>query len=80
MSYQVVGDTQERTLPGQTNITLQALKIPATITFYRQDRGLLRVRPQASPGLLSVTFTETTDLGADKNVLMIQESGSVFLN
>lgn len=80
LAYQVIGDTQERTLPGRTNVTLQALKTPRTITFYRQDRGLLRVRPQPSPGLLTVTFTETTDLGVDKNVMMIQENGSVYLN
>ncbi|HEY9847192.1 MAG TPA: hypothetical protein V6D03_13470, partial [Candidatus Caenarcaniphilales bacterium] len=44
MNYQAIGDTKERSLPGQTNITLQTLKVPTTLTFYRQDRGLLRVR------------------------------------
>jgi len=78
--YQIISDTKERTLPGRTNINLQALKIPKTITFYRQDRELLRVRPQSSPGLLTVTFTETTDLGFDKTVMMIERSGSVYLN
>lgn len=80
ITYQAIGDTRERTLPGFANVTLQALKPPATLTFYRQDRGLLRVRPQSSLGILTVTFTAATDLNLDNNVMTIQENGAVFLN
>jgi len=80
ITYQEIGDTRERTLPGFTNVTLQALKTPATLTFYRQDRGLLRVRPQSSLGMLTVTFTAATDLNLDNNAMTIQENGLVFLN
>ncbi len=80
ISYQVIGDTQERSLGGNASVTLQALRTPTNITFYRQDRGLLQVRPQASSGLLTATFTATTDLSVDKNILSIQQSGLVFLS
>jgi len=80
ITYQAIGDIRERILPGFANITLQALKPSITLTFYRQDRGLLRVRPQSSSGMLTVTFTATTDLSLDKNVMTIQENGAVFLN
>jgi hypothetical protein len=82
INYQVIGDTNQRSLPGKSNVVLQNLKTPITITFRRQDGGLLRVTPQATSeaGMLSVTFTETTDLGTDRNSMRIQRNGSVFLN
>jgi len=80
ITYQAIGDTRERTLPGFTNVTLQALKPPTTLTFYRQDRGLLRVHPQSSLGMLTVTFTAAADFNLDNNVMTIQENGAVFLN
>lgn len=79
--YEAIGETNQRNLQGQTTITLQRLDTPSTITFYRADGGLLRVRPQAvAPGVLEVRFAATTDLGIDKNSLTVQPSGSVYLN
>ncbi|MCL1475784.1 hypothetical protein [Argonema antarcticum] len=79
--YEVIGDTNQRTLQGESYISLEALDTPTTITFYRQDGGLLRVRSQAvAPGMLEVRFAATTDLGADKNALTIQPTGGVYLN
>ncbi|MBV8883383.1 MAG: hypothetical protein JO235_05205 [Chroococcidiopsidaceae cyanobacterium CP_BM_RX_35] len=82
INYQVIGDTNERPLPGKSNFTLRNLKTPVTITFRRQDGGLLKVTPQttAEPGMLSVTYTETTNLGTDRSTMRIQRNGSVFLN
>lgn len=81
VSYQVIGDTQERKLLRMSEQTLRDLKTPVTITFGRPDGGLLLVRPQATTsGMLDVTLTETTDFGTDKNAMVIQESGDVFLN
>lgn len=82
MTYQVIGDTKPRTLPGKTEVILMALEAPTTLTFLRQDGGLLQVEPQVSaePGVLQVTFTEATDLGIDKNALVIEETGEVFFN
>jgi hypothetical protein len=80
--YQVIEDTELRSLAGDSEVTLQGLATPTTITFYREDRGLLTVTPVAiaEPGVLEVTLDETTDLGDDETALVIQETGSVFLN
>jgi hypothetical protein len=82
INYQVIEDTELRSLPGESEVTLQGLTTPVTITFYREDSGLLTVTPVAiaDPGVLEVTLDETTDLGEDETVLQIQETGSVFLN
>lgn len=55
---------------------------PVTLTFKRDDGGLLMVSPQASSesGMLEVTFTETTDLTTDRTTMTVQKTGAVFLN
>lgn len=82
ISYQAIGDTNQRSLAGKSSVVLQNLKTPITVTFHRQDSGLLKVTPEATsqPGLLSVTFTETTDLGTDRSAMRIQSNGFVLLN
>lgn len=81
VTYEVIGDTGQRSLQGKSNVLLSDLTIPITMTFKRQDGGLLNVIPQSpQPGILEAVLTETTDLGADKNTLNIQPSGAVFLN
>jgi hypothetical protein len=82
ITYQIIGDSNERSLPGRSYVTLQTLLTPTTITFYRPDYGLLMARPRttAQPGMLEVRFAPTTDLGMDKNALTIEPTGAVFLN
>ncbi|MCU0546972.1 MAG: hypothetical protein MUE44_33230 [Oscillatoriaceae cyanobacterium Prado104] len=82
INYQVVGVTPPRTLGEQSEILLQNLTTPLTLTYQRPDGGLLLVRPQATamPGMLQVSFGATTDLGADTKSLEVQEDGRVFLN
>ena len=82
ITYQIIGDSNERSLPGESAITLQTLLTPTTITFYRPDYGLLMARPRttAQPGVLEVRFAATTDLGMDKNALTVEPTGAVFLN
>ena len=82
ITYQVIGNTDQRSLQGKSNVMLKDLPIPVTVTFHRQDGGLLQVSPQASsePGMLEVTFTETTDLSIDKSTLRVQRTGAVLLN
>lgn len=82
ITYQVIGDTNQRSLQGKSNVMLQDLSPPVSVTFKRDDGGLLTVSPQASsePGMLEVTFTETTDLNTDKTSMSVQETGAVFLN
>ncbi|MBE9161889.1 MULTISPECIES: hypothetical protein [Microcoleaceae] len=82
INYQVLGVTQPRTLGEQSEILLQNLKVPITLTYQRPDGGLLLVRPKATamPGMLQVSFGATTDLSSDTKSLEIQEDGRVFLN
>jgi hypothetical protein len=80
--YQVIGDTQPRILSGMSNVTLRDLSTPATVTFQRDDGGLLMVEtePGRKMGSLEVTLEETTDINQDRNSMRIQSNGSVFLN
>ncbi len=82
ISYQVIGDTNQRSLAGKSSVVLQNLKTPITVTFHRQDSGLLKVTPEATSqqSMLSVTFTEATDLGTDRSAMRIQSNGFVLLN
>ncbi|WP_322746070.1 hypothetical protein [Nostoc sp. LEGE 06077] len=83
VTYQVIGDTEARSLEGKSNVMLQGISVPVTVTFQREDGGLLLVTPQASAeqsGMLEVTLNEATDLAQDTKAMRIQQNGSVFLN
>ncbi|MBD2293820.1 hypothetical protein H6G06_10015 [Anabaena sphaerica FACHB-251] len=82
ITYQVIGDTAPRTLQGKSDITLQGLSAPVTITFQRQDAGLLMVTPKPGEegGSLEVTLKETTNVNQDRSAMRIEPNGSVFFN
>jgi hypothetical protein len=83
ISYQVVGDTEFRTLAGRETVTLRDLPVPTTLTFRRQDQGLLSVTLQPDNpvlGTLVLNLDETTDFAADRTTLNVNEAGEVFLN
>lgn len=82
ITYQVIGDTEPRTLAGKSDVTLRGLNTPVTVTFQRQDGGLLMVTPKPGEetGILEVTFKETTDVNQDRSAMRIESNGSVFLN
>ncbi|MDH6059691.1 hypothetical protein NWP17_04430 [Chrysosporum bergii ANA360D] len=82
VTYEVVGDTPARSLEGKSDIMLRDLQAPVTMTFFREDGGLLQVTPQpsAKTGMMVVRLNETTDIQEDKNTVQIQEDGKVFLN
>lgn len=82
ITYQAIGDTAPRTLPGKSEVLLQRIATPTTVTFQRQDNGLLMVRtqPSSQAGVLEVRLDETTDLQMDTKAMSIQQNGQVFLN
>lgn len=82
VTFQVIGDTAPRSLQGKSDVTLQGLKVPTTVTFEREDHGQLIVTPQPSsePGSLEVTFKEATDATQGRSTMRIERNGSVFLN
>lgn len=82
INYQVVGDTQFRTLAGQQTVALQGLRVPTTLTFDRQDSGLLKItlkQSEKSPNTIEATLDTTTDLAIDGTTVRIENNGSVFL-
>jgi hypothetical protein len=82
ITYEVIGDTQIRTLAGNAEATLQNLTVPITVTFRRQDSGLLQasLSPNSPAGVLELTLSATTELAADRTVLNVGDNGEVFLN
>ncbi len=82
ISYEVIGDTTQRQLSGKSEVILRTLKVPVNITFYREKGGFLLIQPQviAENGLLELIMTETNDFNLDKSSLLIEETGSLFLN
>ena len=82
ISYEIIGDTTQRQLSGKSEVILRKLKVPINITFYRDKGGFLLIQPQfiIENGLLKLTMTETNNFNLDKSSLLIEETGSVFLN
>ncbi|MBW4637219.1 MAG: hypothetical protein KME05_03100 [Gloeocapsa sp. UFS-A4-WI-NPMV-4B04] len=81
VSYQVIGDTNQRFLSGDSNVTLQNIQTPVTVTLSRQDNGLVKVSPQATlEGLLEVTLDKATSLNEDISTMIVQQDGRVLLN
>jgi len=82
VTFQVIGDTAPRSLQGKSDVILQGLSAPVTVTFEREDGGQLIVTPQASsePGSLEVTFNEATNAVQGRSAMRIEANGSVYLN
>ena len=81
ITYQAIGNTAPRSLPGKSDVTLKNLVAPITVTFKREDGGLLNATGRSpTPGILELTLDATTDLGIDKQSIQIQPTGDVFLN
>ena len=81
--YQVIGGTRVQMLRGRSEIALQALKTPVSLSFYRRDRGFLLVSPQVpttAANTIELTLTETTDFATDRTALTIEPDGEVYLN
>ncbi len=80
VTYQVLGDTEERRLPLNTKQTLQRLPAPANMSFYRPDRGPIDATIQATaPGELQIVFNRGSSSDRDHTFLSVLDSGQVFL-
>lgn len=83
ISYQVIGMTEERTIPAGSTVDLQGLTIPATLTFQRRDGGLLMATIEdlgRSSPTLQLVLDETATLDESNVALNVEPGGSVFLN
>jgi lipoprotein-anchoring transpeptidase ErfK/SrfK len=80
VTYQVLGDTEERRLPINTKQTLQRLPTPANMSFYRPDRGPIDATVRATaPGELQLIFKRGPNFDRDHTFLTVLDSGQVFL-
>ena len=80
VTYQVIGQTEQRTLAAGQEANLQNLPAPVTVTFVRPDGGFVRVTPTAGAeqGVLAVALNEAIDLNTSQTTLRIQDNGGVF--
>jgi hypothetical protein len=83
IDYQVIDDTEYRSLPGRSQMSLDNLPTPTTFTFRRADNGFLQVTvhpdtPKA--GSITLRVRETPDFATDRTTLYVDQRGKVFLN
>lgn len=81
VTYEVIGATDQRSISGRSQVTLQGLPVPVNMTFVRPDGGFVTVTPrQLAPGVLQVTLVEAPNVDVGQGALNIQRDGGVFLN
>lgn len=81
VTYEVIGDTQRRTLMMGESAMLQGIPLPATIIVVRQDSGLLDISASSSEaGMLEISLMREASLDDTQGVIRVQEDGQVFVN
>lgn len=81
VTYEVLGQTDQRSLSGRSQVSLQGLRTPINMTFVRPDGGFVTVTPRAvSPGVLEVTLVEAPDVDAGQGAMNVQGNGNFYLN
>lgn len=81
VSYQVLGNTDERSLYADMRSNLRGLPAPANVSFYRPDRGPIVVKTRnIGPNKIEVTLRRGNGPDDDHSFLTVQESGKVILN
>lgn len=79
--YSVLGDTDSRMLPAQSDVYLSGLNMPVEMTFYRDDAGFVTANPlTVSSGVLELQLDETANFSDGESGLIIQETGDVIIN
>ncbi|NJO77201.1 MAG: hypothetical protein HC827_00900 [Cyanobacteria bacterium RM1_2_2] len=82
IEYQVIGDTEYRTLAGRSEMTLERLRVPTTFTFRRADNGFLKVTllPDSATGTVTLQVRETPNFAEDRTSVYVDQRGNVYLN
>ncbi|MEM9534951.1 MAG: hypothetical protein AAF268_06445 [Cyanobacteria bacterium P01_A01_bin.3] len=80
--FQLVGDTEVRTLAANASTILRGLNQPTTLTFQRSDGGFVvaEVAEQEEIGQLRLVLDETANLDDSSISLNVDPNGNVFLN
>ncbi|MGF1514040.1 MAG: hypothetical protein ACFB5Z_10150 [Elainellaceae cyanobacterium] len=79
ITYEVVTDTEQRSLPANSDVVLQNLSLPVSIFIYRPDTGLIQPTAATRPGQLELTLEATTDFADNVRSIELDSSGYVFL-
>ena len=89
ITYEALGDTQPRILQTGSDVLLQNLNTPATLTFFYKDiqknrqigEGLLQaaLRVDDATGVLDIVIRPTISLEADVSNITIEPNGNVFV-
>ncbi len=77
--YQVIGHTEQRTLMSKSEVSLQNLPAPVSVTFLRSDGGLTKVMPVAGSeqATLDLMMHEAVGLNDSQNTVRVQSDGKV---
>ena len=79
IDYQAIGFTENQTLEGGEEHTLQELPVPVVIRAARQDDGFVTTEPMVNDeGVLEVTLDEAGERNI--GVVRIEEDGGVYVN
>jgi len=89
VQYQIVGDTELRSLLGQSEVTLSSLRVPIALIFhytsiprsFSDQTGLIEAEliQDAQTGDLGVTLNPTTDPALDSSSIEIDVQGDVYI-
>jgi hypothetical protein len=89
IEYQVLGDTELRTILGSSDITLRSLRIPVSLIFhyrsiprsFSEQTGLLEVELIQDPatGNLDVMMMPTQNPAQDSSFIEIDVNGNVYV-
>jgi serine/threonine protein kinase len=81
VSYQVLGNTDERSLYADMRSNLRGLPAPANVSFYRPDRGPIEVSIKTlAPGKIEVILRRGDGPDKDHSFITVQDSGKVTLD
>ncbi len=79
IDYQAIGFTENQTLEGGEEHTLQGLPVPVVIRAARQDDGFVTTEPMVNEdGVLEVALDEAGERNI--GVVRIEEDGEVYIN
>ena len=79
VDYQAIGFTENQTLEGGEEQTMQGLPVPVVIRAARQDDGFVTTEPAINDdGVLEVTIDEAGE--RNLGVVRIESDGGVYIN
>lgn len=79
IDYQAIGFTENQTLEGGEEHTLQGLPVPVVIRAARQDDGFVTTEPMVNDdGVLEVALDEASE--RNLGVVRIEEDGGVYID